>query len=137
MIELVAVVVVTGVISIIGTRYHFMHQTRDKYLTRLRSSNPPPIRLQEPSYADKDFPLMTRTRADGTKHLRTTQFPPRHEFSRDWLAKGTAGGWVQVAEDTVTLRFANGKGVYQIDHSKTEPEYKGVWGILLEGKVDG
>lgn len=85
---------------------------------------------------DKDRPLLLRRRSDGTLHLNADSFPPRHEFSKDWLLENTADGTVTLSPEQITLQLANGRAVYRIDRERTEAEHStGYWGVLEKGEV--
>jgi hypothetical protein len=64
---------------------------------------------------DKDRPLLLRRGRDGQLSLDTRyadSFPPRHEFSKDWLLENSKQ--VSMDDDTIKLTFANGWAVYKI-----------------------
>lgn len=118
----------------------------------------------------KDLPLLLRRRATGRDDDGTPtgtalfldarpgerpQWPPRHEFTNDWLLRAVSDGSAKVTENTVELTFANAHATYRIvddaEHGANigEPHVRsdtdqlvsgyrstGVWGYLIEGKVD-
>jgi hypothetical protein len=61
-------------------------------------------------------------------------WPPRHEFSLDWLMRAVSEGAAKVSDTEITLEFDNASAVYEIviddDHPTT-----GMWGYLKKGKV--
>jgi hypothetical protein len=97
----------------------------------------------------KDFPLLLRRKQDGSLQITSETWPPRHEFSTDWLL---TSGVAQINDqDEIVVELANGRAVYTIDRAAMEEEYvdeesgetktrqlsTGYWGKLKEGHVDG
>ena len=87
----------------------------------------------------KDRPLLLRKRRDGTLHLMD-KWPPRHEFSQDWLLKGTRNGMVQMDENEIHLELENASAVYTITLSPGEEgpngeKTTGFMARLKEGEV--
>lgn len=73
--------------------------------------------------AEKDRPLLLRRKADGKLYLDLRvcdSFPPRHEFSQDWLLENTAGGVVNMDQENIRLSLANGWAIYHIDRTMME-----------------
>ena len=84
--------------------------------------------------------VSTRT---GTYQLRLSDkrgFPPRHEFSLDWLLEQNGRGFVTVTPDTIVLELTNGRAVYEIDRARMEDAdglklSTGYWGVLKESEI--
>lgn len=93
----------------------------------------------------KDFPLMLKRRRDSSLVLMSDQFPPRHEFSVEWLLES---GVAQMDEVAITVTLANGTATYEIDRGAMEETYEdddgetktrrlstGYWGNLVDAEV--
>lgn len=83
----------------------------------------------------KDFPLHVRKRRNGDLQLVTDTFPPRHEFSQEWLLENMK--WIDMDAEQIVLRCVNGTGTYRIAREMMEGQ---VPDVDAEGKqkvVDG
>ncbi|MGH2688633.1 MAG: hypothetical protein ACRDKW_07480 [Actinomycetota bacterium] len=94
--------------------------------------------------ATKDRPLLLRRRRDGRLYLDADGFPPRHEFSTDWLLEQTGGGVVVMDATQIRLTLANARAVYDIDraamattdaHGNEQRTSTGYWGRLVSEEV--
>jgi hypothetical protein len=98
---------------------------------------------------EKDRPLLLRRRADGKLSLMSDTWPPRHEFSKNWLLENTMSGVVSLSEDEIKVSLANANATYTIDRDLMEEEYEGedgeaktrtistgYWGVLAENSVE-
>lgn len=83
----------------------------------------------------RDMTLQLRRRKDGSLHLTSDKWPPRHEFSLDWLLKN--GAHVKVTDDEIVLDLANASATYKILDEDPENPTTGMWGKLVKGEVNG
>lgn len=89
----------------------------------------------------KDRPLLLRKRQDGKTYLSSDAWPPRHEFSMDWLLENTMSGTVKMDADTIEVKLANASASYKVvlrpgEDGPNGERTTGYWGKLAEGTVN-